>query len=143
MSDHEFVRDLLALSAAGLLEPVEERLVREHSRQCAACSAELDTYAALSAGLTALPSPAPPADLVRRTSLLLAAESDRRQGAFLAAAAAISTFVFVLLIGQTLRILEGDSAAMVWLAWASISSILGAAAALALATRRRLERSTT
>jgi hypothetical protein len=46
------------------------------------------------------------------------------------------------LIGQTLRILEGDSAAMIWLAWASISSIFGAAAALALVTRRRLERST-
>jgi len=46
------------------------------------------------------------------------------------------------LIGQTLRILEGDSAALVWLAWAFVSSILGTAAALALAARRRLERST-
>jgi anti-sigma factor RsiW len=142
MSDHDSVRDLLALSAAGLLDPAEERVVREHSRQCAACAAELDAYAALSAGLAALPPPHPPADLVRRTSVMLAAESDRRQGAFLAGVAAISTFVLVLLIGQTLRILEGDSAAMIWLAWASIPSILGAAAALALATRRSLERST-
>ena len=30
MSDHESVRALLALSAAGLLDPDEERLVREH-----------------------------------------------------------------------------------------------------------------
>jgi anti-sigma factor RsiW len=142
MSDHESIRELLALSAAGLLDPSEERQVREHARQCGNCAAELESYAALSAGLSALPAPHPPADLVRRTSVLLAAESDRRQGAFLTGAAAIITFVFVLLIGQTLRILEGDSAAMVWLAWASISSVLGAAAALVLATRRRLERST-
>ena len=142
MSDHESVRELLALSAAGLLDAGEERLVRDHARQCAACAAELDDYATLSAGLSALPSPPPPADLVRRTSALMAAEKDRRQGAFLAAAAAIFAFVFVLLIGQTLRILEGDSAAMVWLAWAFVSSMLGTAAALALAARRRLERST-
>jgi hypothetical protein len=141
MSDHESVRELLALSAAGLLDPGEERLVRDHVRQCAACAADLGDYATLSAGLSVLPSPQPPADLVRRTSLLLAAESDRRQGALLAAAAAIFAFMLVLLIGQTLRILEGDSAAMVWLAWAFVSSILGTAAALVLASRRRLERS--
>ena len=69
---------------------------------------------------------------------------DWRRGYFAIAdlAAAIFAFVFVLLIGQTLRILEGDSAAMVWLAWAFVSSMLGTAAALALAARRRLERST-
>ena len=70
MSDHESVRELLALSAAGLLDPGEERLVREHVRQCAACAAELDDYAALSAGLSALPAPQPPADLVSRTTAL-------------------------------------------------------------------------
>ena len=63
MSDHESVRELLALSAAGLLDAGEERLVRDHARQCAACAAELDDYATLSAGLSALPSPQPPADL--------------------------------------------------------------------------------
>jgi predicted anti-sigma-YlaC factor YlaD len=141
MSDHEAVRELLALSAAGLLDAGEERLVREHARQCAACAAELDAFAVLSAGLAELPAPMPPADLVRRTSALLAAERDRREGAFLTGAAAIYTFVVVLLIGQTLRILEGDSAALVWLAWASISSVLGTGAALILASRRRLERS--
>jgi hypothetical protein len=142
MNDHESVRHLLALSAAGLLDASEERMVREHARLCPRCAAKLDDYAALSAGLSALPCPLPLADLLSRTNTLLNAELDRRQGAALAGAAAIFTFVFVLLIGQTLRILEGDSAAMVWLAWASISSVLGAAAALVLVTRRRLERST-
>jgi predicted anti-sigma-YlaC factor YlaD len=142
MSDHESVRELLALSAAGLLNAAEERSVREHVRQCAACAGELDEFTALSAGLSALPSPQPPADLVRRTSALLAAEADRRQGAVFAGAAAIVALALVLLVGQALRTLMGDSAVLAWLGWATISSILGAASALVLVSRRRLERST-
>jgi predicted anti-sigma-YlaC factor YlaD len=141
MSDHESVRQLLALSAAGLLDAGEERLVREHAHQCAACAAELAEFAALSAGLAELPAPQPPAYLLARTTMLVAAEVDRRQGAAFAAAAAIFALVFVLLIGQTLRMVAGDTAALVWLVWAVISSVFGAASALVLASRRRLERS--
>lgn len=141
MSDHESVRQLLALSAAGLLDAAEERLVREHARQCARCTAKLDDYAALSAGLSALPCPLPLPDLLRRTNSLVAAELDRRQGAAFASGAAIFAFVFVLLIGQTLRMVAGDSVALAWLAWALISSVFGAASAVVLASRRRLERS--
>src|ERR1035438_8728797 len=128
MSEHETVRQLLALSAAGLLEPAEERLVREHARQCARCAAKLDNYATLSAGLSALPCPLPLPDLLRRTNSLVNAELDRRQGATFAGAAAIFACVFVLLIGLTLRTLAGDTAALVWLGWALVSSWLGAGA---------------
>ena len=140
MSDHEQVRQLLALSAAGLLDAGEERLVREHARQCPACAAELEAFAALSAGLSALPVPHPPADLVRRTSALLAAESDRREGAIFAGAAAIFACVCVLLTAQILRMLAGDSAVLLWFVWVGISSVLGTASALLLASRRRFER---
>ncbi len=140
MSDHESVRHLLALSAAGLLDAGEERLVREHASQCARCAAKLDAYATLSAGLSALPCPLPLADLLRRTNTLVAAEVDRRQGAAFAGAAAIFALAFVLLIGQTLRMVAGDSAALAWLVWAVISSMLGTASAIVLASRRRLER---
>ncbi|MCX6631841.1 MAG: hypothetical protein NTW28_29885 [Candidatus Solibacter sp.] len=142
MSDHESVRQLLALSAAGLLDCSQERMVREHARQCAACAAELDEFAALAAGLSALPSPQPPAYLLARTTALLAAEADRRQGAAFAAASAVFAFALVLLTGQALRTLVGDSAALAWLAWAAITSVFGAASALVLTSRRRLERST-
>jgi hypothetical protein len=141
MSDHESVCQLLALSAAGLLDAAEERLVREHARQCARCAAKLDDYAALSAGLSALPCPLPLPDLLRRTNSLVAAELDRRQGAAFAGGAAIFAFVFVLLICQTLRMVAGDTAALAWLLWAVISSVFGAASALVLAPRRRPERS--
>ena len=141
MTEHESVRQLLALSAAGLLDAGEERLVREHVGQCAQCAANLDDYLALSAGLSELPAPQPPAYLVSRTAMLLAAEADRRQGAVFAAVASIFALVFVLLIGLTLRIVAGGTAALVWLIWAVIASMLGAASALLLAPRRRLERS--
>ena len=141
MSDHETVRQLLALSAAGLLDAGEERLVREHAHQCAACAAELDELAALSAGLRALPMPQPPAYLLARTSALVAAERDRHQGAVLAGASAAFACVFILLMGQTLRTVAGNSAAMAWFLWASVTSVLGAASALVLASRRRIERS--
>jgi hypothetical protein len=141
MSDHESVRALLALSAAGLLDPDEERLVREHACQCVECAAELEAYASLSAGLSSMPAPQPPAYLVSRTTALVAAEADRRQGAVFAGGAAVFACVFVLLVGQTLAPVVSDSAALAWLVWASISSVLGAACALVLASRRRLERS--
>ena len=141
MSDHETVRQLLALSAAGLLDAREERRVREHAHECAACAAELDEFAALTAGLSALPMPQPPEYLLARTSALVAAERDRRQGAVLAAASAVFACIFVVLMGQTLRILVGNSAALAWFLWASVSSVLGAASALVLASRRRIERS--
>ena len=140
MSDHEQVRQLLALSAAGLLDTAEERLVREHARRCNACAAELDQFTALCAGISALPVPHPPADLVRRTSELMAAEADRREGAIFAGAAAVFACVCVLLTAQILRMLAGDTAVLVWLVWVGISSILGTASALLLSSRRRLER---
>jgi hypothetical protein len=141
MKDHESVRQLLALSAAGLLDAAEERLVREHARQCARCAAKLDDYATLAAGLSALPCPLPLADLLRRTNALVVAEVDRRQGAVFAGGAAVFALAFVLIVGQTLRTLLGDSAALAWLVWAIVSSVLGTASALLLASRRRLERS--
>jgi anti-sigma factor RsiW len=141
MSDHDSIRELLALGAAGLLDAGEERLLREHVRDCAACAAELESFSALAAGLSALPAPQPPADLLHRTSVLMAAEADRRQGALLAGGSAVFALIFVLFTAQVLRLLAGDSAALWWLLWAAITSLLGVASGLALASRRRFERS--
>jgi len=142
MSEHETVRNWLALSAAGLLECGEERRVHEHAARCAECAAELEDYALLSAGLRALPAPQPPDHLVTRTAALLLVEADRRQASYFAAGASILVFVLALAIGQTLRMLLGDEAAFVWVIVATVSSLFGAAAALVLtAARRRFERS--
>jgi len=142
MSDHETVRSWLALSAAGLLDPGEERRVREHAAQCAVCAAELEDYAGLSEGMRSLPAPLPPPHLVSRTTALMLAEVDRRQASYLAGGAAILAFLLALAVGQLLRMTLGDQAGWAWTICAAMSSLFGAAAALVLtAARRRFERS--
>jgi hypothetical protein len=135
MSDHELVRPLLALSAAGLLDAEGERRLREHASGCAACNAELELFSQLAAGLRDLPVAPPPPGLLARTQALVAADADRRQGARLSAAAA--GFAAILLLSLTVVL-----PVLAWIAWIVIPSVLGAAAAVALAAHRRLERST-
>ena len=135
MTDHELVRPLLALSAAGLLDPDGERRLRGHAAGCAACRAELDALAQLTAALCDLPvAPAPPG-LLARTQALVAVDADRREAARLAAAAAV--FAAILLLSLAVVV-----PALAWFAWTVIPSVLGAAAAIALASHRRLQRST-
>ena len=66
MTTHETIRQLLALSAAGLLDAADERRVRQHVHECAACAAALDELAAVSADLCRLPAPMAPPDLLAR-----------------------------------------------------------------------------
>jgi anti-sigma factor RsiW len=145
MTPHATIRQSLALSAAGLLDPDGERRVREHVRACPECADELDAFAALSAGLSALPAPPPPAHLLARTLGMLTAElavqADRRHGAILAMAGGLFGWILFLAVWQTYRVLTGNSGLLVWLVFSTIPSLLGAGAAAALlAGRRRLER---
>jgi predicted anti-sigma-YlaC factor YlaD len=141
MTDHDEIRELLALSAAGLLEAHEERRLREHVAECAACRTELEDFAELAGGLATLPCAPPPPYLLARTQALVAADCDRREGARLATAAAVIAAVLIFGPAAVLRILFGDAIALAWLAWTLVLSILGCAAALALASRRHLQRS--
>ena len=75
MSDHETMRDLLALSAAGLLDCGQERDVRRHAMECPACAAQLEEFGSLALDLAALPAPLPPPHLVGKTAMLLANEA--------------------------------------------------------------------
>ncbi len=136
MTDHDLVRPLFALSAAGLLDAGGERRLREHTAACDACRAELEAFAQLAEGLRFMPSAMPPADLLARTQARVAAEADRREGARLATLAALSGAILLLSLAYVLR-----AGVVVWIAWSFIPSVLGGAAALMLASRRRLERS--
>jgi len=140
MSDHAAIQALLSLSAAGLLDAAQERQVRTHAQECAACAADLDVYGALAGGLRTLPAPQTPPWLVARTAALLAAETDRRHGARLAAACSVFALAFVLLAAITLYVLVGANAAIGWLLWGGITSVGGAVSALVLNSQRRLER---
>lgn len=145
MTFHENIRDLLALSAAGLLDPADERRVREHLRDCPDCAARADEFASLSVRLSALPAPLPPPGLAARTEARLvaelAAEADRRQGAILAAAAGLFAWVLTLATWYCYRTLA-DGGVLGWLAWSTgLASVAAPAAAGLLRSRRRLERS--
>ena len=65
MSAH--VKELLALAAAGALEPSEAARVEAHLRECAACGAEAGEWRRLAEGLGRLPTPRPSRALVSRT----------------------------------------------------------------------------
>jgi hypothetical protein len=157
MTAHEEIRAWLALSAAGLLDPAEERRLREHVRECAGCAGELEALSALASGLRVQPAPAPSAELLARTAALaaaeLAAEADRRRGAGLAIACGLAVWISSLFTWSVYEILTGGAAALLrpnlagLLAWFAISIIctgVAAPAAVALtAARRRLERSFT
>lgn len=145
MTPHETYRELLGLSAAGLLDAAGERAVREHVRECPECAARLEAFAGLSRALGALPAPEPPGDLLFRTQARvaagLAADADRRQGAILAAAGALLAWSFVLGAWYLYRTLVGAGA--VWFVAVMIlpACIAAPAAAALLGPRRRLERS--
>ena len=127
------------MSAAGLLDAEGERRLREHTAGCAACRAELELFAQLAAGLRDLPVAPPPPGLLARTQALVAADADRREGARLAAAAAV--FAAILLLSFAIVLPALAWFAWAWFAWTIIPSVLGGAAAIALASHRRLERS--
>jgi hypothetical protein len=143
MTPHESTRPLLALSAAGLLDPDGERQVRQHIRECPACAAGLAGLAALAAGLSALPTPAPPSQLLVRTqarvAAQLAARRDRISGAVLAVAGCGCGWVVSLATWGAWDALGGNPAILIWLEFSVV--LAGLTAAVVVRRRRRVERS--
>jgi anti-sigma factor RsiW len=138
MTTHDEVRPLLALSVAGMLDAADERRVREHTRECAECEAELAAFSDLAAELAILPSPAPSPDLLARTQMQLAADRDRREGQRLGVVAVGCALIIGSAVCMQLQPIFGP---MVWLAAAVVPSVLGAGAAVMLVSHLRPERS--
>ncbi len=67
MSEHDKIRELLALAAAGALRSAEEKQVAEHVRSCIACSNELEAWRPIASELRRLPTPQPSSWLVQAT----------------------------------------------------------------------------
>ena len=146
MTTHETIRQLLALSAAGLLDAADERRVREHVRECAQCAAALDDLAAVSADLSRLPAPIAPPDLLARTEARVAAElaaqAGLRQGALLAVGAGLFAWMATLATWGLYRFFAGSAGWLAWLVLTTVPAYLTAGAvAVMFASRRRLERS--
>ncbi len=82
MTEHETIRELLPLAAAGALDAADEQRVAQHLAICASCAAALEAWSGLARSLRRLPTPLAPAAMVERTRLavqaLRAAEAERR-----------------------------------------------------------------
>jgi hypothetical protein len=93
MSEHDKIRELLALAAAGALTSAEEKEVAEHVRSCVSCSNELDAWRPIASELRRLPTPQPASWLVQATlaraeaKLTEQAEHDWNRGVLIAVVA--------------------------------------------------------
>ena len=155
MSEHDKIRERLALAAAGALDDDAEReRLRGHLSECVECAQELEGWNALAGGLRRLPTPRPSAALVERTRARmvarLAAESERRWN--------VSMLVFAVLFAWTLtlagwpiaRLLTSGAAAWLdmsfrqaWLGYAAYTAVGWATAGVAaviLGLRHRTSR---
>ena len=65
--EHNEIRDLLTLAAAGALSGEEQKQVEEHLRQCGECQAEFAAWSGLTGALQQMPTPQAPMGLVERT----------------------------------------------------------------------------
>lgn len=154
MNEHDKIRELLALAAAGALTTAEEKQVAEHLRSCAACSNEMDAWRSIATDLCRLPTPQPSSRLVQSTlaraeaKLAEQAEHDwnRRVMIFVVAFAWLLTVaswtVFHVVSGGLLS-LFGAQFGRTWINFAAFTALAwlgGGMAAVMLALRQRRER---
>ena len=67
LTEHDRIRELLALAAAGALTSAEETQIAKHVRTCIACSKELEAWGPIASALRRLPTPQPSSWLVQAT----------------------------------------------------------------------------
>jgi hypothetical protein len=104
MNEHESVRKLLPLAAAGALEFKELRRVEQHAHACESCSHEMETWKRYAHALRQLPQVSVPPGLLERTHRRIlqygVAPGDRANGILLGAIA-----IFGWAAGLTLWVL--------------------------------------
>jgi anti-sigma factor RsiW len=73
MSEHNRIRERLALAVAGALEAAEASEVERHAAACPECAAELARWRAVAGALGRIPTPQASPAMVQRTRAQLAA----------------------------------------------------------------------
>jgi anti-sigma factor RsiW len=154
INEHDRVRELLPLAAAGALDAAEEARLSAHIRLCADCAADLSRWQEIQAGLRRMPTPQAPAALVERSIALaqerFTQESDRRTERRIVALVVVFSWIFVAiswplaqLLAHGWQSLLGFGFEQGWKNFAVFTAICwlaGAAAAILLALRRSRER---
>lgn len=157
MSEHDEVRELLALAASGALERNEEERVARHIRSCALCTDELEEWRLIATGLRRLPTPQPPRELVERAraraEVRLAEEADRRWNRGMLIFVTVFAWVITLVSWPLFRLASGWFLSLVdlgpglnksWIVFAVFTTLAwlgGGGAAILLSLHQRRERS--
>ena len=154
MSEHDKIRELLALAAAGALTSAEEKQVAEHVRSCIACSNELEAWRPIARELRRLPTPQPSSWLVQATlaraeaKLTEQAEHDWNRRVMIVSVA----FAWLLTIASwpVFHFVSGRFGSVIdphfshtWIGFAAFTALgwlAGGVAAVMLAIRQRGER---
>jgi anti-sigma factor RsiW len=154
MTEHESIKALLALAAAGALDPEEVRRVEQHAQGCDLCRKDLETWGEYAQSLRRLPQPYAPEGLMERTRARLlqqhtAAAAHRRQ-LWLLGALAIFGWISSLVVWMVVQTVTGGVLIVMGanvvsgLAWSLGSTVLTwttvAAAALMLGRGRQMRR---
>jgi len=154
MSEHDKIRELLALAAGGALTTAEEKQVEEHVRSCVACANELEAWRSIATDLCQLPATQPSSRLVQATlaraeaKLAEQAEHDWNRGvmifvvafAWLLTVASWPVFQFV---SRHFGSMLGPQLGLMWISFAAFTALAwlaGGAAAVMLSVRQRGER---
>jgi Putative zinc-finger len=155
MSNHDKIRELLALAAADALTRNEEEQVMTHVRSCAACSSDLDGWRLLAAGMRRLPTPQPRPLIVERAraraAIRFAEEAEHRWHRIVMMGVILFAWALTLISWPIVRLVSGGLLGMLdpglnqaWLGFAIFTTIVwmtGGAAAVFLSLQQRRERS--
>ena len=154
MSEHDKIRELLALAAAGALTAAEERRVAEHVRSCVSCSNELEAWRPIASELRRLPTPQPSSWLVQATlaraeaKLTEQAEHDWNRRVMIVVVAfawllTIASWLPFHVLSERFGSLLGPQFTSTWINFAAFTALgwlAGGVAAVMLAIRQRGER---
>jgi len=152
--EHEKIRGLLALAAAGALDEKEEHLVARHLRECEQCSAEQETWSMIGSALRRLPTPQPRASIVERAraqaQIRLAEEFEHRWNSAVIASLVAFAWVLTAMSWPVFKLATGGVAGLfdpqfhhgwfLFLGFTAAAWVAGGAAAALLSLYSRRER---
>jgi anti-sigma factor RsiW len=125
-TEHNALRDLLSLAAAGALDAGEQQRVDEHLRQCGECQAEFQTWSRITGGLRDMPAPQAPAGLVGRARSRLegaqTAKAERWRNQVLLGCLVLFAWAITLLSFPVLRIAGNSLAEMLNISTSGVST---------------------
>jgi len=154
LSEHDKIRELLALAAADALTSAEEEQVAEHVRSCPACSNELAAWLPIASELRRLPTPQPSSWLVHATlaraeaKLSEQAEHDWNRRVMICVVAfawllTIASWLVFHFVSERFGSLLEPQFGHAWISFAAFTALgwlAGGVAAVMLAVRQRGER---